>query len=308
MDRLASMAAFVKAAEADSFAAAATALDISPQMVAKHVTYLEHRLGARLLNRTTRKQSLTEIGKSYHERCKLVLAEAEWADSLAGEATGVPRGRLRVNAPVSFGANTLIPMVTRYLRDHPNVEVDLALSDRYVDLVEDGFEAVFRTGPLKDSSLMARELAPFRRIVCASPRYLEQRGAPAVPEDLGAHDCIGFAQWSGPADDEWHFVKDGQANMVRICGRLRVNDAKALLSAALDSFGIVLIGEDHVREPLRSGRLIQVLPGFETPSRPMHLLFLPDRRQTPKLRTFIDAAVQAFGLGQERRRGQRGGA
>ena len=290
MDRLASMTAFVKAAELGSFAGAADALGMSPQMIAKHVVFLETRLGARLLNRTTRRQSLTEIGRTYHERCKLVLAEAEAADSLAHEARAVPRGRLRVNAPVTFGAHSLVPMVTRYLRQHPAVEIDLVLSDRYVDLVEEGFEVVFRVGPLTDSSLTARALAPFRLVACASPVYLRERGTPAAPADLKDHECL-----SRPAVSEWRFTEDGRTYDVRIRNRLRLNDAKALLSAALDGFGIVLIAEDLAREALSSGQLVRVLPDFEAPSRPMHLLYLPDRRQIPKLRSFVDTAVQAFG-------------
>ena len=172
MDRLASMAAFVKAAEVGSFATAASALRMSPQMIAKHVTWLENRLS--LLNRTTRRQSLTDIGKAYYDRYKMVLAEADWPDSLADEAKGAPRGRLRVNAPVSFGAHSLTPVIARYLRQYPKVEVDLVLNDRLVDLVEKEFEAVFRIGPLADSSFVARELAPFRIAACASPDYLRE--------------------------------------------------------------------------------------------------------------------------------------
>ena len=290
MDRLASMEAFVKAAELGSFAAAADALRMSPQMVAKHVVFLETRLGARLLNRTTRRQSLTEIGRTYYERCRLVLAEAEAADSLAHEAKAAPRGLLRINAPMTFGAYSLVPMVTRYLRQHPAVEVDLVLSDRVVNLVEEGYEAVFRVGPLVDSSLMALALAPFRVVACASPDYLRRHGTPMTPADLRDHECL-----SRPAVSSWHFSKHGRAYDTRIRNRLRLNDAKALLSAALDGFGIVLIAEDMAREALISGHLVKVLPGFEAPSRPMHLLFLPDRRQTPKLRSFIDTVVQAFG-------------
>lgn len=290
MDRLASMAAFVKAAELGSFAAAADALRMSPQMVAKHVVFLETRLGARLLNRTTRRQGLTEIGRTYCERCRLVLAEAEAADSLAHEAKAAPRGLLRINAPMTFGAYSLVPVVTRYLRQHPAVEVDLVLSDRFVDLVEEGYEAVFRVGPLVDSSLMALALAPFRVVACASPAYLRRHGTPATPTDLRDHECL-----SRSAVSSWHFSGHGRAYDARIRNRLRLNNAKALLSAALDGFGIVLIAEDMAREALTSGHLVKVLPGFEAPSRPMHLLFLPDRRQTPKLRSFLDAAVQAFG-------------
>jgi DNA-binding transcriptional LysR family regulator len=295
MDRLASMAAFVKAAEVGSFAAAASALGISPQMVAKHVTWLESRLGARLLNRTTRRQSLTDIGKAYYDRCKVVLGDVDWADSLAEEAKGAPRGRLRVNVPVSFGTHSLTPVIGSYLRQYPKVEVDLVLSDRFVDLVEEEFEAVFRIGPLADSSLMARELAPFRIVACASPDYLHKKGVPAAPVDLEAHECLVYAPISGPTVSDWHFVRGEENYKVEVKHRLQVNDAKALLVAALDGFGIAFIAEDLAREGLRSGRLIKVLPDYETPSRPIHLIYHPDRRQTPKLKSFISVVVSELG-------------
>jgi DNA-binding transcriptional LysR family regulator len=295
MDRLASMAAFVKAAEVGSFVAAANSLRMSPQMIAKHVTWLETRMGTRLLNRTTRRQSLTDIGKTYYDRCKLVLADADWADSLADEAKGAPRGRLRVNAPVSFGTHSLTPVIARYLRQYPRVEVDLVLSDRFVDLVEEEFEAVFRVGPLADSSFMARELAPFRLVACASPDYLRERGVPATPLDLEAHECLVYASTSGPIVNDWRFVRDEETYTVDVKHRLQVNDAKALLIAALDGFGIAFIAEDLAREGLRSGRLIKVLPDYETPSRPIHLIYHPDRRQTPKLKSFISVVVTELG-------------
>lgn len=294
MDRLTSMATFVRAADLNSFAAAAAALSMSPQMVAKHVAYLEARLGARLLNRTTRRQSLTEVGKVYYERCKLVLAEADWADAAGSDATGMPRGRLRVNAPVSFGTHTLMPLVSRYLRKHPGVEVELILADRFVDLVEEGFEAVFRTGPLVDSSLAARALRPFRLVACASPGYLKERGTPRLPEDLRAHECLGFVGSSAPATD-WTFLREGREVAIRTSGRLRANNANALLAAALEGFGIAFIAEDLARSALAAGTLVRVLQDVETLSRPMHLLFQADRRQTTKLRSFIDLVVQELG-------------
>ena len=294
MDRLASMAAFVKAAEVGSFAAAANALRMSPQMMAKHVTWLESRLGARLLNRT-RQQSLTDIGKAYYDRCKMVLAEADWADSLADEAKGAPRGRLRVNAPVSFGTHSLTPVIVRYLRQYPKVEVDLVLNDRIVDPVEEEFEAVFRIGPLADSSFVARELAPFRIVACASPDYLRERGVPATPLDLETHECLVHAPTSGPTVSDWRFVRGEENYKIGVKHRLRVNDAKALLVAALDGFGIAFIAEDLAREGLRSGRLIKVLPDYEAPSRPIHLIYHPDRRQTPKLKSFISAIISELG-------------
>jgi len=295
MDRLASMAAFIKTTETGSFAAAALALGLSPQMVAKHVGWLETRLKARLIHRTTRKQSLTDIGRAYYERCKIVLADADWADALADEAHAGPRGRLRINAPVSFGTHTLTPVVTRYLRRYPLVEVDLVLSDRYVDPVEEAFDAVFRIGPLSDSSFVARALAPFRLVACASPDYLRERGAPAVPDDLAGHECLAYASATGPATSDWNFTRDGERWSIRVRHRLQLNDAKALLVAALDGFGIAFIAEDLAREQLRDGRLVNILPDYDTPSRPMHLIYHPDRRQTPKLKSFIAAVMDELG-------------
>ncbi len=295
MDRLTSMAAFVTAADLGSFAAAAAQLDQSPQMVAKHVTFLEHRLGSRLLNRTTRRQSLTEVGRTYYERCKIVLAEADAADAMAQERRAVPRGRLRISAPVTFGAHSLMPLVTRYLRDHPEVAIDLALTDRFVDLVDEGHEVAFRVGPLNASGLIARALSPYRLAACASPAYLDARGTPAVPEDLTEHECLGYAYWPRPAEDEWSFVGDGSKRTVRVRSRLQVNDSRALMAAAIDGYGIVMGPEDVLRDALISGQLVRILTDFTAPSRPMHLLYVGDRRQTPKLRTFIDSALHAFG-------------
>lgn len=295
MDRLASMAAFVKTAEVGSFAAAASALAISPQMIAKHVMWLEGRLGARLIYRTTRRQSLTEIGKAYYERCKVVLADADWADALADEANGAPKGLLRINAPVSFGVQTLTPVIARYLTQYPQVEVDLVLNDRLVDPVEEKYEAIFRIGALADSTFTARPLAPFRLVTCAAPEYLRERGIPVTPADLENHECLNYASASGPVASEWHFTRAGEHHVAAFESRFRVNDAKALLVAALSGFGIAFIAEDLAREGLCSGRLVQVLPYYDAPSRPMHLVYHPDRRQTPKLKSFIAAVIRELG-------------
>lgn len=296
MDRLASMATFVKTVEVGSFAAAAAALGMSPQMVAKHVSWLESRLGARLIHRTTRRQSLTEIGKAYYERCRTVLADADWADAIADEAKGVPRGRLRVNAPVTFGTHTLTPVIGRYLRQYPEVEIDLVLNDRFVDLVEEEFEAVFRIGVLADSSFMARALAPFRLVACASPDYLRENGVPATPLELEKHVCLAYASATAPTTSDWRFMRDGEHYKVDLKPRWRMNDAKAILVAALNGFGVAFVAEDLARDDLRSGRLVQVLPDYDTPSRPVHLIYHPDRRQTPKLKSFIAAVTKELGL------------
>jgi DNA-binding transcriptional LysR family regulator len=207
----------------------------------------------------------------------------------------VPRGKLRINAPVSFGSQTLTPMVTRYLHRFRDVEIDLVLSDRYVDLVEEGFEIVFRIGSLPDSSLMARKLAPWRQVACASPTYLKKRGEPRIPADLRDHECIGFAHWPKPAAYSWWFSLGKEQFEARIVARLRLNNGRALLNAALEGFGIVLVAEDVACADIASGQLVRVLPNFDPLPQPMHVLYLQDRRQTPKLRSFIEAALKAFG-------------
>lgn len=295
MDRLSSMNAFVMAAELGSYARAAERLSMSPQMVAKHVAALEQRLGARLLNRTTRRQSLTELGSAYYERCKHILVEAEAADSLAQIMNDTPRGKLKITAPVTFGSNSLMPLITGFLRDNPDVEIDLHLTDRFVDLVEEGYEAAFRIGPLATTGLTARPLAPYRLVVCASPEYLAARGTPQAPADLERHECLGYAFWSRPADREWVFSQDSTPYKVQVASRLQINESRALMSAAMDGFGIVLGPEDFLRGALARGELVRVLPDYEAPSRPMHLVYTANRQRTAKLRRFVEAVLGRFG-------------
>ena len=295
MDRLTSMSAFVTAAELGSYARASERLNMSPQMVAKHVTALEQHLGARLLNRTTRRQSLTELGSAYYERCKHILTEAAAADSLAQIMNDTPRGKLKVTAPVTFGSYSLMPLITGFLRDNPDVEIDLHLTDRFVDLVEEGYEAAFRIGPLATTGLTARPLAPYRLVACAAPAYLTARGVPLVPADLEHHECLGYAFWSRPAEREWVFYQGTTVHKVQVASRLQVNESRALMTAALDGFGIVLGPEDFLRTALAKGELVRVLPGFEAPSRSMHLVYTANRQRTAKLRRFVEAVLGRFG-------------
>jgi DNA-binding transcriptional LysR family regulator len=298
-DQLGSMAAFVTAAEAGSYASAAVRLGMSAQMVAKHVAGLEQRLGARLLNRTTRRQSLTPLGQAYYERCKAVLDQVQSADALALEMNALPTGKLRISAPVTFGGSSLMPFITAFLRDYPDVQVDLQLTDRFTDLVADGVEAAFRIGPLSASgadsaSLVARPLAPYQLVACASPSYLSTHGTPQAPADLARHECLGYAYWARPADSQWQFSQDGKEYRVPVSSRLQVNESRALTLAAVEGFGIVLGPDIFLAAALASGELVQVLPDYQAPSRPMHLLYPADRLRTAKLRTFIDRALAAF--------------
>lgn len=294
MDRLTSMNVFVRAAELGSFAAAANDLRLSPQMVAKHIARLESRLGTALLNRTTRRQHLTDIGRSYYERCKIVLSEAEAADAIALEMKVTPSGTLRVNAPVTFGTSTLAPFITQYLAQYPETQVELTLSDRLVDPVEEGYEVILRIGELTDSQMIAYPLRPYRLIACASPGYLAQRGIPLTPVELAHHSCLVYGIWSPQAPCRWQFSQDGKTQEIQPEGRLRSNDWRALLHAAVSGYGVTLGPEDVLKEEITAGRLVQVLPDYDGPSRPMHVLTPAGLRQTVKIRSFIQALRDAF--------------
>lgn len=295
MDRLTSMAVFVKAADLGSFTAAGTALGISSQMVGKHVSSLEERLGAQLLQRSTRRQSLTAIGQTFYESCRVVLDEVEAAEATARESSATPRGRLRISAPVTFGSIALAPLISDFLRIYPQVEISLDLTDRYVDVVGEGYDAVIRLGPLKDSELTSRALIPYQLIACASPGYLATRGTPRTPADLVAHDCLGFVFSSGQRFSEWRFAKEGQVHKIQVRSRFRVNDARVLQAAALDGQGIILQAKLILADDLAAGRLVQVLPDYETPTRSLHILFAAIRPPTQTLRSFIDHVARRFG-------------
>ncbi len=295
MDRLTSMAVFVKAAELGSFAATAAVMKLSPQMVAKHVVFLEDRLGAPLIHRTTRRHSLTDVGRAYYDRCKVVLAEAEAAESLAQEMRSRPRGLLRVSAPMSFGAFSLAPFVTRYLAAFPEMQVELSLNDRFVAPLEEGFEVLVRVGEIGDTGLVAHPLAPYRLIACAAPDYLARRGTPRTPADLADHDCLAYAYWSPTIPCRWQFTRDGRTEEISAAGRFRSNDWKALLHAAVAGFGITLGPESVLNGEIAAGRLVRVLPDYRGPARPMHVLHPAARRPTVKVRSFVAALLAEFG-------------
>lgn len=293
MDRLLSMTVFVKAVETGSFSAAAEALQMSPQLVGKHVQTLEQHLGVRLLNRTTRRQRLTGIGTTFYERARIILAEVGAAEGLVAETRATPCGRLRISAPMTFGIHALAPRLPEYLRSFPEVSVDLSMSNRFVDVIEEGFDAVFRTGELSDSSLMARPLAPYRLVLCAAPAYVAARGPIVTTQDLSHHECLGFSHTE--LRTNWTFDGPGGRVTVPVSGRFMVDNGEALLPAAVAGMGVLLQPVELVEAELASGRLVALLPEYAIPTRPMHILYAPDRRITPKLRSFIDFAVACFG-------------
>ncbi|MBS1181934.1 MAG: transcriptional regulator protein [Proteobacteria bacterium] len=293
MDRLTSMRIFVKAVELGSFSAAASALGLSSQLVGKHIRTLEQSLGVRLLNRTTRQQSLTDIGRNYYERVRQILADVTAAEDFASEMRLSPRGRLKVSAPVTFGIHALAPKLPDYFAAYPDVSVDLHLSNRYVDLIDEGFDVAFRVGQLVDSSLIGRPLAPYRLIVCATPDYLAAHGAIDHPADLKGRTCLGFS--FGTLATEWQFEGPEGRVTVPISGRMVSDSGEALLAVALSGQGVLMQSAEMLEPLIAAGKLVRLLPDHRIPARPFHVLFAPDRRPTPKLRTFIDFSVAAFG-------------
>ncbi|MGN6529717.1 MAG: LysR substrate-binding domain-containing protein [Burkholderiaceae bacterium] len=293
MDRLTSMSVFVRVAEVGSFAAAADEFDLSTTMVANHVRALEKQLGARLLDRTTRRHALTEIGAAYLERCRDVLASVQAADGVAEALRAVPQGTLRVSAPVSWGTHALVPVIVDYMARYPQVRVELGLNDRVVDLAEEGFDCAFRSGELRDDGLVARPLARARMRVAASAAYLAARGTPASPRALEGHELLGFASWG--AAPVLRFERAGEAVAVPVRGRLVVNNGQALLAAALAGAGIVVQADTLLDAPIARGELVELLADWTLPSRAVHVVRLPEARPSAKLRTFVDFAVERLG-------------
>ncbi|TIO08330.1 LysR family transcriptional regulator [Mesorhizobium sp.] len=291
MDRLTSMAVFVKAVDLGSFAAAAAALDLSGPMVGKHVRFLEERLGVRLINRTTRRQSLTDFGRAYYERCRMVLAEAEAADALAADQLSEPRGKLRVIMPVHFGRRCVAPILLELAQLYPALELDLSFSDPIADLAEDGCDLAIRTGNLEDQAgVMARRIARQRMVVCASPSYLEMHGSPQQTEDLGRHQAIIYRR-SGRVIQPWLFPRNGQPALeVMPVSRLRLDDLDAIADAAAAGMGLAWLPYWLVRERSQTGELVVLLPDQPGFLYDVYALWL----QTPHLPLKVRLAVDAL--------------
>ncbi len=293
MDKFVSMEIFVAVVEAGSLTAAAERFDISSAMVGKHIRSLETRLATRLLTRTTRRQSLTEIGRQYYEQCRRILADVKDAESLAEAMAAAPRGVLKVTVPLTYGVEVFAPAMTEYLTAWPDITLELDLSNRVIDLVEEGFDASIRIGQLPDSSLVARPLRPYRMRACASPAYRARAGTPRTPEDLKEHECLGFLHWG--REGLWRLGgESAEENHLR-AGRFRANNGQALKVAALHGFGLVLQPEALLAREIASGELVSVLEDYLPEGAPVHLVYPSDRRATAKLTSFIDFVIERFG-------------
>ncbi|TIR33854.1 MAG: LysR family transcriptional regulator [Mesorhizobium sp.] len=295
MDRLTSMAVFVKAVDLGSFAAAAAALDLSGPMIGKHVRFLEERLGVRLINRTTRRQSLTDFGRAYYERCRLVLAEAEAADALAADQLSEPRGKLRVIMPVHFGRRCVAPILLELAQRYPALELDLSFSDPIADLAEDGCDLAIRTGILEDQAgVIARRIARQRMVVCASPSYLEMHGWPRQLGDLGSHQAIIYRR-SGRVVQPWLFPRGDQAAVeVMPVSRLRLDDLAAIADAAAAGMGLAWLPYWLVREHIQAGALLVLLPKQPGFLYDAYVLWLQTPHLPLKVRLAVDALAAAL--------------
>ena len=290
MDRLLSMEVFVSAVELGSFSAAATVFKITPAMVSKHVTALEKRLGATLLARTTRRQKLTEIGQKYYENCKQILGQITDAEAGAEAMVSQPKGHLRINASMWFGSLTLAPLVCDYLHEFSEVNIELSLTDRYVDIVEEGFDVAIRIGELKDSTLIARKLSMFEVAVCASPDYIAKAGLPETPEDLIHHECLGFTNWQNQGG--WQLMQKQLGQKTRQVPRFESDNGQSLLTAAVKGIGIIMMPKELVRLDIEAGRLIELLKAYAPPARPIYAVYPKERQLTPKLTSFVDFLVK----------------
>jgi len=290
MDRLLSMEVFVSAVDLGSFTAAANVFKITPAMVSKHITALEKRLGATLLARTTRRQKLTEIGQKYYANCKQILGQITVAEAGAEAMGSKPKGHLRVNASIWFGSLTLSPIVCDYLHQFPEVNIELSLTDRYVDIVEEGFDVAIRIGELKDSSLIARKLSMLEVTVCASPDYLAKAGFPETPEDLIHHECLEFTNWHNQGG--WQLMQKQLGQKTRQVPRFESDNGQALLTAAVKGIGIIMMPNELVRLDIEAGRLTELLKEYAPPARPIYAVYPRERQLAPKLTSFVDFLVR----------------
>ncbi|MGY3694946.1 DNA-binding transcriptional LysR family regulator [Bradyrhizobium sp. USDA 3240] len=290
MDRIDAMQAFVAVADLEGFAPAARKLGLSPSAITRLIAALEERLGARLLQRTTRQVTLTDAGSRYLERARRILADVEEAEDAVESERTRPEGRLVISAPFGFGRLHVSPVVTAYLKRYPDVGVDLRLSDRRINLVEDGVDLAVRLGHLPDSTLVARHVGQMRRIVVASAGYLKLRGEPKRPADLTAHDTIQFGAMTAAPD--WRFMEDGQEIRITPTPRFTSNSSDAAIQYAEQDGGLTRVMAYQAAESLKARRLRIVLAEFEQPPVPIHVVYPTSRLLSAKVRTFIDLVTE----------------
>jgi DNA-binding transcriptional LysR family regulator len=291
MDRMTSMTTFVKVVDVGGFAAAARKLNISPSMVTMHVRALEERLGVRLLNRSTRRIGLTEVGQAYYERCLQILADVDDAENVAQALQSNPRGTLRLNASVAVPP-FLAPAIAEFTSMYPDVSISMTMTDRMVDLVEEGFDLAIRTFANPDSSLIVRRIAAYRLLVCGAPEYLAKRGTPQQPADLAHHNCLVYSY--APNGSEWSFAGPDGPQTMAVAGNMFSNSANALRLAAVHGQGLVILPSFLLVDEIKSGALVPVLADFLQTQHPINAIYPHRHHLSAKVRSFLDLLVEHF--------------
>ncbi len=289
MDRLTSLTTFVQVVDSGGFSAAGRWLKMSTTMVSNHVQALEDRLGARLLHRTTRKISLTEVGKAYYDRCTQILADLEQADEFAGALQSTPRGTLRIYTATHI-VPFIAPVVAEFLASYPGVKVDLTMGERTIDLIDEGIDLAVQLAPLPDSSLIIRSLATWRHVLCCSPAYLEKYGPPEQLSELAQRNCVRHVLYE--YGDDWHFVdRNDTPASVRVSGNLVTNSGETVRTAALQGIGISLAAGFLVADDLEQGRLVRILPQYRPVEFSMNAVYPHRHHLSAKVRSLIDLLV-----------------
>ena len=293
MEGFGAIPVFVAVVENGGFSAAARTLGISKSAVSKRINQLEAQLGVRLLHRTTRKLSLTEAGERYFEHAAQALTAAGQAEDAVTELQGEPQGQLRINAPMSFGRLHVAPLIPKFLKRYPKLQIDLVMDDQKVDLVSGGFDVAIRAGNLPASTLIARKLAPVRQVLCASPDYIDRYGQPGTPAELSGHNCVLYS-YSSDAD-KWTLIGESGPETVTVSGSYQVNNSEALLEALRERVGIGRLPTFVAGPDLKTGRLVKLFESYRLPDFTIYAVF-PERQYLPaKVRAFLDFAIEYFG-------------
>ena len=293
MQDLNDMVTFARVVQANGFSEAARRMGASKSRISKAIAKLERSLGARLLNRSTRGLSLTEAGAVFYEHCNRIIEEAEQAAQLVGQLHSEPRGVLRVTTSVAFGTLHVAPALPQFLARYPDVRVDMAITDRIVDVVEEGYDVAIRIVPEPPLNFVARELAPVRRVVCATHEYFARNGVPLRPEDLRRHNCLHYTHFS--TQGEWHFTGVNGPLSVPVSGNLRINDDEALSQAVLGGLGVALLPTFIIGDQIQSGQLQAVLSDYLPLARRVYAVYLQSVHLPPKVKAFVDFLRARFG-------------
>jgi LysR family transcriptional regulator for bpeEF and oprC len=295
MDRFQAMQVFTRVVDTNSFTVAADTLGLPRATVTTTIQSLERRLQVRLLNRTTRRLSLTPDGAAYYERCVRILADVEDTESSFHDVERGPKGRLRIDLPPSIGRLILIPQLCEFHTRYPDIELMIGMGDRPVDMIREAVDCVIRVGELQDSSLVARRIGTFQGVTCAAPSYIERHGEPGTIEDLAQHRAVNYFSSRTGRNIDWDFVIDGVTTEVKLNGVVSVNDADAYLACALQGFGLIQSARYMVLPYLQSGQLVEVLPQWTPAPMPISVVYLQNRHLSPKVRVFVDWVSELFG-------------